>query len=102
MRNGISACRLRHSVSTNPASSAAPVASEATTFASAQCETPDGSVLALDRPYTTSAIPLVPMIAPIRSKRPCRRADSVSTNGVTAATRMPIGTFTSSTHRHDR
>jgi len=55
----------------------------------------------LDKPYTSSATPAVPVIAPATSILPGRRGDSASTRGAAAATAMPTGTLTNSTHRHD-
>jgi hypothetical protein len=46
-------------------------------------------------------MPPVPVTAPATSIRPGRRGDSASTRGAAAATRIPIGTLTNSTHRHD-
>ena len=49
-RSGSSGFLLRASMTVNAASSSADAASEATTLASAQCETPSGVVAAFDRP----------------------------------------------------
>src|SRR5215472_846991 len=101
IRSGSSACLLRDSMSTNAPSRTTEAASDATTFASPQCETPFWVVAALDRPKTSAVRPPVPVIAPGRSKRPVCRSDSDSTRGASRATRMPMGTFTNSTQRQD-
>jgi hypothetical protein len=84
------------------ASRTADAASAAMTLVSPQCEIPDWSVPALDRPYTKAATPPVPVIAHGRSNRPRRRSDSTSARGAAKAVKIPIGTFTNITHRHDR
>src|SRR5262249_59900075 len=92
---------LRTSISTNETIRAAAAASDASTRASPQCETPSGPVAAFDRPYTSSATPAVPVTAPATSTGPSRRGDSASTRCAAAATASPIGTLTNSTHRQD-
>ena len=89
-------------MSTKLTSSTADAISEVKTLPSAQCETPEESVPALDSPYTSSATPPVPVMAPGRSNRPRWREDSASTYGATRATRIPMGTLTNSTQRQDR
>jgi D-alanyl-D-alanine dipeptidase len=49
-RMGISACRLRDSMTPKAARNATAAESEARTLVSAQCETPSGVVAALDSP----------------------------------------------------
>src|SRR5215475_11073714 len=92
---------LRVSIIANAASSTTDAASDATTLASPQWETPSGLVAAVDRPYTRAAIPPVPVIAPGRSNRPRCRGDSGSTRAAASAAASPIGTLTNSTHRQE-
>src|SRR5215468_5638280 len=89
----------RTSITPNATSSTAAAASDATTLASPQCDTPSGVVAALDSPYTSNATPAVAVRAPGRSNRPPRRPVSGSTRAASAATTSPIGTLTNITHR---
>ena len=98
-RMGSSGSVLRVSITANAASSTAAAASDATTLASPQCDTPSGVVAALDSPYTRAATPAVAVSAPGRSNRPARRPEVGSTRVARAATASPIGTFTNITQR---
>src|SRR5262249_13437598 len=100
-RTGSSGRLLRVSITANAVSSTTDAASEATTLASPQWETPSGLVAALTRPYTRATIPPVPVIAPGRSNRPRWRGDSGSPRDAASAAVTPIGTLTNSTHRQD-
>ena len=101
MRSGISACRLRASMTMNEARKTTAATSEASTLGVPHCEPPVAEAAALDRPYTSAASPTVPVTAPGRSNRPGRRCDSPSARRASSATTIPIGTLTNSTQRHD-
>ncbi len=62
---------------------------------------PQPSVPASTRPKTMPVIPRVDVTAPARSKRPDRRAVSATTRRPNTQTRMPIGTLTNITQRHE-
>ena len=86
----------RPSCQRNVPSKATPRTNEITVTGLAQPTCP-----ASTSPKTIAPMPTVQLIAPNRSKWPCRRSVSAKTLRPTSRTAIPIGTLTNMTQRHE-
>src|SRR5450631_499874 len=97
MCNGVIGCGLRISFTKNHTRNTAAATKHIIVTPSPQPAVPDARINA----YTSEVMPSVEVIAPTRSKRPGCFSDSLMYSRAMSAMKMPIGTFTKSTQRHD-